>query len=72
MTAAPRPRRSALYLPASNPRAVAPDAKVAARAAAVIAAFADPAAGALRIDGRMVERLHLAEARRIVALAAAA
>lgn len=38
----------------------------------VIAAFADPAQagrGAIRLDGAMVERLHLAEAERIVALA---
>ncbi len=43
-----------------------------AHARAVIAAFADPAAasaGALRVDGRMVERLHLTEARRIAAIA---
>lgn len=41
-------------------------------ARAVIAAFADPAAdgrGAVRLDGAMVERLHLAEAERIVSIA---
>ena len=38
----------------------------------VVAAFADPAQaalGAIRLDGQMVERLHLAEAERILALA---
>ncbi|MCU6455336.1 CoA ester lyase [Sphingomonas sp. A2-49] len=38
---------------------------------AVVAAFADPAAadrGAIRLDGAMVERLHLAEAQRLLAL----
>ncbi|WP_343526484.1 CoA ester lyase [Sphingomonas sp.] len=38
----------------------------------VVAAFADPSqaeAGAIRLDGQMVERLHLAEAERILALA---
>lgn len=49
--------------------AFTPGAAAVAWARAVIAAFADPAAGALRIDGQMVERLHLAEARRIVAVA---
>ncbi|WP_267435107.1 CoA ester lyase [Sphingomonas sp. GM_Shp_1] len=37
----------------------------------VVAAFADPARaalGAIRLDGQMVERLHLAEAERILAL----
>jgi citrate lyase subunit beta/citryl-CoA lyase len=41
---------------------------------AVIAAFADPAnagRGALRVEGRMAERLHLVEAERLVALEAA-
>ena len=52
--------------------AFTPDAAAVAHARAVIAAFADPTAGALRIDGRMVERLHLAAAHRIVAIAAAA
>lgn len=40
-------------------------------ARAVIAAFADPASadrGAIQLDGAMVERLHLAEAERIVGL----
>jgi citrate lyase subunit beta/citryl-CoA lyase len=52
--------------------AFAPDAATLAWARAVIAAFADPAArglGAIRLDGAMVERLHLAEAERIVATA---
>ncbi len=54
-------------------RAFAPAAADVAWADAVIAAFADPAEtrGAIRIDGRMVERLHLGEALRIVAVAAA-
>ena len=46
-----------------------------ARARAVIAAFADPAnagKGAIRIDGRMAERLHLHEAERVLALNEAA
>jgi citrate lyase subunit beta/citryl-CoA lyase len=41
-------------------------------ASRVIAAFADPAAvdrGAIRLDGVMIERLHLAEAKQIVAIA---
>jgi citrate lyase subunit beta/citryl-CoA lyase len=41
------------------------------RARAVVAAFADPAnadRGAIRLDGAMVERLHLAEAERILSL----
>ena len=49
--------------------AFAPSPAAVAAAHAIIAAFADPAAGALRIDGRMVERLHLVEAWRIVAAA---
>ncbi|TPG22477.1 CoA ester lyase [Sphingomonas koreensis] len=51
--------------------AFSPDAGEVARAQAVVAAFADPAnagKGAIRIDGRMVERLHLAEAERVLAL----
>ncbi len=52
--------------------AFTPDDAAVAHARAVIAAFADPAApGAQRIDGRMVERLHLSEARRILAVAGA-
>ncbi len=52
--------------------AFTPSAAAVGHARAVIAAFADPAAagaGALRVDGRMVERLHLIEARRIAAIA---
>lgn len=52
--------------------AFGPDAAEIAWAERVIAAFADPAHddhGAIRLDGAMVERLHLAEAERIVALA---
>jgi citrate lyase subunit beta/citryl-CoA lyase len=43
-----------------------------AQARAVIAAFADPenaGKGVLRVNGRMAERLHLAEAERLVAVA---
>lgn len=50
-----------------------PDEDVAF-ARAVIAAFADPAnagKGALRVEGRLAERLHLAEAERMVAIAEA-
>jgi len=50
----------------------APGAIVSARE--IIAAFADPAnagKGAIRVDGRMVERLHLEEAERLVAIDAA-
>ncbi len=55
--------------------AFTPHPHAVAHARAVIAAFAAPDAahaGALRIDGRMVERLHLIEARRVVAIAEAA
>jgi len=55
-------------------RAFAPDAGEVARARAVAAAFDDPAnagRGAIRLDGRMVEALHLADARRVLALHAA-
>ncbi|MDZ7282746.1 CoA ester lyase [Sphingomonas sanguinis] len=48
-----------------------PDAAEIAWARRVVAAFADPeqaALGAIRLDGHMVERLHLAEAERILAL----
>ena len=54
--------------------AFAPDAEEIARARAIVAAFADPAlagSGAISLDGRMVERLHLAEAERTLALAKA-
>jgi citrate lyase subunit beta / citryl-CoA lyase len=55
-------------------RAFAPPAEEVAWSAAVVAAFADPAnegKGALRVNGRLAEHLHLAEARRLLALAAA-
>ena len=51
-----------------------PDAGEVDLARATIAAFAAPenaGKGALRVDGRMVERLHLDEARRILAVAEA-
>ncbi|MFT4184529.1 MAG: CoA ester lyase [Rhizobium sp.] len=46
-----------------------PDAAAVAEAEAIIAAFADPAAASLNVvnlDGRMVERLHLVQAERLV------
>jgi citrate lyase subunit beta/citryl-CoA lyase len=52
-------------------RAFAPSAARVAWAQAVIAAFALPenaAKGAIRVEGEMVERLHLDEAERVVAL----
>lgn len=52
--------------------AFGPSAEQLAWAQAVVAAFAAPDAagrGAIRLDGAMVERLHLAEAERILALA---
>jgi citrate lyase subunit beta/citryl-CoA lyase len=55
-------------------RAFAPPADEVAWAGAVVAAFADPAnegRGALRVNGRLAEHLHLAEARRLLDLAAA-
>lgn len=55
--------------------AFTPGEEEAARARAIVAAFADPAhagKGAIRLDGRMVERLHLVEAERTLALLAAA
>jgi citrate lyase subunit beta/citryl-CoA lyase len=55
-------------------RAFSPPADEVAWAGAVVEAFADPAnegKGALRVDGRLAEHLHLAEARRLLALAAA-
>ncbi|WP_394663486.1 HpcH/HpaI aldolase/citrate lyase family protein [uncultured Sphingomonas sp.] len=48
-----------------------PDTAEIAWAQRVVEAFADPeqaALGAIRLDGQMVERLHLAEAERILAL----
>jgi citrate lyase subunit beta/citryl-CoA lyase len=55
-------------------RAYSPDEAEVAHARAVIAAFAEPenaGRGAIRVNGRMAERLHLAEAERVVALAEA-
>ena len=50
--------------------AFTPSAAEVAHARAVIAAFAaDPDAGALALDGRMIDRPHLVQAQRIVALA---
>jgi len=52
--------------------AFGPDADEIGWATRVVATFADPAhadLGAVRMDGAMVERLHLAEAERILALA---
>ncbi len=49
-----------------------PDEAEIAWAQRVVAAFSDPAQaalGAIRLDGQMVERLHLAEAERILAVA---
>ena len=56
-------------------RAFGPSAETVAWAERVIAAFALPEnadKGAIRVDGQMVERLHLAEAERIAALASEA
>ncbi len=53
-------------------RAYSPDEAEVAHARAVIAAFAEPenaGRGAIRVNGRMAERLHLAEAEKVVALA---
>jgi citrate lyase subunit beta / citryl-CoA lyase len=53
--------------------AFAPPADEVAWAGAVVQAFADPAnegRGALRVAGRLAERLHLGEAERLLALAA--
>lgn len=60
-------------LPVAN-RAFAPSAQGLAEAEAIVAAFADPAhadAGALRVNGRMAERLHRDMALRLIAQAAA-
>ena len=49
-----------------------PNAEALDRARAIVAAFAQPDAadkGAIRLDGEMVERLHLAEAEALLALA---
>ncbi len=54
--------------------AFSPDADALRQAEAIVAAFAAPenaAKGALRVGGAMVERLHLDEARRIIAFAEA-
>lgn len=46
-----------------------PDAQQIVHAKAVVAAFAaNPEAGALRLEGRMIDRPHLVQARRILAL----
>lgn len=53
-------------------RAFSPSAEEAAWARRVVEAFAAPEAagqGAIRLEGRMVERLHLEEARRVLRLA---
>jgi citrate lyase subunit beta/citryl-CoA lyase len=55
-------------------RAFTPDAAAVAWARAVVAAFADPenaGKGVLKVDGKMVERLHLAEAERLIGIAEA-
>jgi citrate lyase subunit beta/citryl-CoA lyase len=53
-------------------RIFAPSAEDIAQARRVIEAFAhNPQAGAIALDGRMVERLHAEEAMRLLALAAA-
>lgn len=55
-------------------RAFTPDAVEVAQARAVAAAFDRPenaGKGVLKVEGRMVERLHLAEARRLIAVAEA-
>ena len=53
--------------------AFSPSPEDVARAEAIVAAFAAPEAagkGAIRLDGAMVERLHLEQAQRVLALAA--
>jgi citrate lyase subunit beta/citryl-CoA lyase len=55
-------------------RLFSPPEEEVAWARAVIAAFADPenaGKGALRVDGRLAERLHLGQAERTVAIAEA-
>jgi citrate lyase subunit beta/citryl-CoA lyase len=55
-------------------RVFAPPPEEVTWAAAVVAAFAKPeneGRGALRVEGRLAERLHLSEARRLLDLAAA-
>ncbi|MBB4003833.1 MAG: CoA ester lyase [Aurantimonas endophytica] len=54
--------------------AFGPSPEAVARAERVVAAFADPAnegRGVIQIDGRMVERLHLEQARQLLAVQAA-
>lgn len=47
--------------------AFTPDAAQIAEARAIVAAFAaDPSAGAVQVDGRMVDQPHLAQARRLL------
>ena len=53
-------------------RAFSPSADEVAAARAIVAAFADPAnarKGVITLDGRMVERLHLAQAEKLLAKA---
>lgn len=55
-------------------RVFAPSAAEITEAETIVAAFADPASagrGALRVNGKMVELLHLAQAERLLAKAAA-
>jgi len=50
--------------------AFTPDGAAIARAQAIVDAFAaNPGAGALQVDGRMVDAPHLKQAQRILALA---
>jgi|SRR5579859_120176 len=61
------------HLEAAN-RAFAPTAGAVAWARTVVSAFESPAnaeKGVLKVDGRMVERLHLEQARRVIAIAEA-
>lgn len=54
-------------------RAYSPTPEALAHAGDVVAAFADPAnagKGALRVNGKMAERLHLVDAERLIALQA--
>ena len=55
-------------------RAFSPDPEAVAWARVVVDAFAQPGTGdkgVLKVDGRMVERLHLAQAQRLIAIAEA-
>lgn len=50
-------------------RAFGPDAAAVARARRIVAAYADASdKGAIRLDGEMVERLHLVEAERVLSM----